>query len=423
MIKIFSLLLIFTVSFFQGSTKQIYYKEVDTLPEKALIFTSKSEDGIINSNNLFAIDLLKIISHNQENLFVSPFSIYSALALAYDGAAGETKEEIRRVMNITVDDLVFRENFKFLLNKLSSVDSSLIDINYTNALWIQSNLNVKGSYSTQIKNSYKATIRKTNFSSNYINSCNEINNWASEETKGKINEIVSAQNVNQSTKLILTNAIYLSGEWNEKFEKELTRKDIFYNYNSDEDSILFMNRTGFYNYFENEFLQLIEILYKEEGFSCFVLLPGEDISMNNFINSINLSEINQWMSLTRPKYVNLFLPKFQNESSFELKNCLKQIGINNAFSNSSDFSLISDSLDFQLSSFIHKTLIKIDEEKSEMAAVSAMIDTDSAPQFDLSVKLMKVNRPFFIIISYDKLILFTGIFNSLNKTMIYEKHI
>jgi len=227
-------------------------------------------DSLSNSINEYSFDLYKQIKTDEANLFISPLSTYYALMLAYEGAKNDTKEVFERVLKIKDTSLL--ENFiEFTKNLLTSKNPEN-SIKISNALWIKDGLNIKKVYKNKIETRYLSEINQVDFNKNN-EVANEINEWVSKNTNGLIKNIINGSSINEYTRLIITNAIYFYGRWENEFRRQFTEPDDFNSIDGDDKEIDFMNGTQNVNYYENKYLQFIAKSYIGHDKSFCIILP------------------------------------------------------------------------------------------------------------------------------------------------------
>jgi len=354
------------------------------------ILMAQSQKQVYN-NNKFAFELNKTLSSSTENVFIAPYSISSALTMTYLGAKNNTKLVMENTLHI---DKSSAKSFKSLNKTLESYNDSNLTLDIANALWVDKNLKLKYLFRRKNKKCFKSSVYPKK-------SAKQINQWASDNTNNKINKVVDDNDVNGS-KLILTNAVYFNGEWKYPFITKSTRKDKFITAENKEVNVNMMFHKENYKYFENKGLQAIELPYKGDNLSMIVVMPKTDIS--NF----NLNNYTDVLNGLKTEEIKLYLPKFEFESSFKLKDALSTLGMKEAFTPAADYSGISKQKLF-ISNVIHKTYIGVNEKGTEAAAVTAVLMrlTSAKPH---STKEFKVNRPFIVIIKDMKTnsILFMG---------------
>jgi serpin B len=370
--------------------------------------------SVPQANNRLAFDLYKKLSvTNIENLFFSPFSIYSALALTYSGAGGNTKTEIQQVINITGNDTAFYRKFSEI-NKV--INNAPVDIN--NAAWVYNKLNLQEAYVNNLKNFFAADLKKTDFVNSPGKSCNEINEWVSEKTHGKINNALAPADINLLTRLIITNTIYFNAEWQKKFDKDFTQKNVFYNYGSEKDSVWFMRDGGEYRYYEDELLQALKIPYQYSNYSLVIFLPRHKDSIAQVESVMNNKKYEEYMNALYTCLVSVSIPKFKFNTQYDLKGVLSASGMPTAFLPAADFSGITADDKLKIDKISHSAFIEVNEERTEAAASTLTEHTTSSASIKLKTRTFRANSPFLFMINYHdhdtNLILFMGKIQKLN---------
>ena len=344
---------------------------------------------IINSeiSCSFQLSLFNKINskYKEKNLIISPLSIYQAISLVTNGADGETQKELLKLLDEREMEEINLIN-KEILHKIK--DYSSIEI--ANA--IMSKLVPLNDFTKIVRDNYNSEILP-------LKNVNQINKWCEKKTHGKIKKII--EQLNPMTFMIILNAVYFKGEWIKIFEKESTTKQIFYNLNKIEKKIDMMENTEKYNYFEDSNLQSIELPFNKESFSALIILPNKNLNINEFIGILDKDNDYLYTIINNMKYnkVNLKLPKFELEYSKSLKEILQDMGVKLPFEEIADFSKIRTQNDLYIDDIIHKTYLKVNEQGTEAAAITAVIMVTGAfIPIEEKIYSMNVNRPFIFIL-------------------------
>jgi len=361
------------------------------------------------SLNSFSFELYKQLKSDTENLFFSPLSIDVALLMVREGAEKGTKSEFDKVLHID-SNMKPNDVHDFILN-LKSFKDSTNQLRIANAIWIKRGYKIIPNFQHSIQTNYLSNVFQVNFSDPDM-SAGKINKWTARKTNNLINKAISPAQINSSTKLILTNAIYFIDKWDKQFEPYLTHRDDFYGINGDTVKINFMHDTELMNYFENDDFQFISKNYKGNDKSFCVILPKkrEGISaVEKIMDKPILDSIFKLVVLTD---VELSLPKFKMETSYTLNESLLQLGLKKAFTREADFSGISSPSQLKISEVLHKTYIEINEVNTKAAGVTAIDCTDGLMLPDPQRKIFKADHPFLFMIidSKTKGIIFMGRF-------------
>lgn len=363
-----------------------------------------------NSLNNLSFDIYRQLKSDKQNLFFSPASIDIALFMAYEGAKSDTKTSFEKVLHIE-SDVKDNDVFDFITNLKRWNDSSNY-LNISNAIWVQNNFKINSDFISKIQTKYSAEAFSVDFLDKK-NSTLQINKWVAEKTNKLIKEIISPNQLEDSTKLIITNAIYFIGNWADKFDKELTKLDDFYSIENENVKIDFMNKTEHLDYFENKDFQFISKKYQGYDKSFCVILPTKRYGISEIESNLNKSLIDSIFKNIINIQVNLSLPKLKLETSYSLKEPLNNLGLNLAFSDYADFSGISSYPPLKISNVNHKAYIEVNEEKTEAAAVTAIgFEVVSAGGPIPEPKVFKADHPFIFMIIDNKTkgIIFIGRF-------------
>ena len=337
-----------------------------------------------NSEN-FQIKMLQEINKSNvgNNIMISPLSIYHILSLTANGAENKTLREMLQVLC---------QKNKIELNKSNALISSSIEklksIELANAIFTK--FKPLDNFIKKAKD-YKATIDQ-------LIDAAQINNWCSNLTHKKITQIIDQ--ITDDDLMVLINAIYFKGFWQEKFDKKLTNKDEFMNYNKEPKEVDFMHITKKFDYFEDKELQAISLNYKKDHLKALIILPNPTIDINTFINAFTIEKYTKIVKKIINTNVIFSLPKFEIQFKVELKKDFISLGMIEPFSNKADFSKMRKENDLKIGKIIHKTFIKVDEGGTEAAAVTAVVMmkklacvTKQKPD-----PIMNVDRPFLFII-------------------------
>lgn len=378
----------------------------------AISTTMCSQNSIVESNNSFTFDVMRNInkddiSKDGTNMFVSPFSIYDALAMAYDGAAKKTAKEMRSVMKFKKDQTESHDEFVKLLNEYKK-DNSVLTI--TNAAVAQKNYNFLDSYMKCLKD-FDATISQADFSKpeERADAVKKINDWVSKNTNKKITDLLSNNDIDELTRLILLNAIYFNANWSTEFKGEKTRQMTFYGKNSVEYVTDFMNGTQNVALSQSDDAQMMKIDYEKEKASMFIIMPKENVDIDKYISELDEQKFASLEKSMQTFKADVSMPKFKIESRFEMKKVLMEMGIKAAFTKSADFSKMNGKSNLLIDEVIHKSFIEVSEKGTEAAAATAVVVREKSMVMKDNPKVV-INRPFVFVIRENKnnAILFIG---------------
>ena len=347
-------------------------------------------------NNLsctFQSDIFRQLNQNKkgQNLIISPLSIYQVLSLLANGANGETQSEMLKTLGSNNIDELNEINYK-ILKKAKGF--STIDI--ANA--VMTKFRPMEDFCS-IADKYLAPIQP-------LVSVDQVNNWCSEKTHGKINKII--EELSPETVMLLLNAVYFKGKWIKYFEKESNLKLPFFNFKKNENKKLIetMIQTDYFNYKENSDMQIIELPFLEDFMSAIIILPSVTQDINKFIDTLfqKKSDFDKIINKLDYATVHLELPKFEIEFSEILNDVIKELGMKKLFDYmQADLSGLDKNKNIHVSKIIHKTYLKVNEVGTEAAAVTAVV-IDGMALFDEREKIykMKINRPFIFLIKNNR---------------------
>jgi len=375
----------------------------------------------IRFNNKFAVNLFhNLTNNNNENIFISPYSISTALAMTYGGAKGETKKQMQKTLFFPQNENVLNKSFQYLIKDINKFDENNdnIKLKTVNAIWVENNFEVQSRYDKLVRSYYFSEVNRMDFINTPEVSRNIINNSISKNTGNKIKNLIPKDLISKETRLILTNAIYFLADWEKKFNKKYTKKTTFHLLNGENTEIKMMNQTGKFRYTEDEKMQTIELPYVNERLSMMVFLPKENDLEN--IDSF-LTENRLYKTIKDMKYekIKLFLPKFKITYFSSLNDVLKKMGMKDAFTERADFTGINKnkSEKLMISNVLHKAFVDVSEEGTEATASTAVImKLTSAPPTQKPI-VFRADHPFVFII-FDKeneQILFIGRLTNFNK--------
>ncbi|MDY6866241.1 MAG: serpin family protein [Halobacteriota archaeon] len=358
----------------------------------------EKEMAVVNSSNQFALDLYSNLREEDGNVFFSPYSISTALAMTYEGARGETAEEIQSVFYFPVDDETRRRSFEAIHNNFNKEDADY-KLETANALWIQEDYRILDEYIDTIEKYYGGRATNLDFINSTEDSRQTINSWVEEKTNNKIKDLFPQGSLDRYTRLVLTNAIYFKGDWVKQFDESDTRDEDFRVSSNQTVKVPMMRRTGKeerFNYTETEELQLLEMLYEGEELSMLILLPKND-DIESIEESLTFENLGDWKSELRTQQVNVFIPKFTFTTRYSLNENLKEMGMPSAFTEKeADFSGIDGTYKLLIQSVVHQAFVDVNEEGTEAAAATGVsFGITSLPP---EPKTFRADHPFIFII-------------------------
>lgn len=355
--------------------------------------TSEGVRSVVESNNKFAIDFYQGIKEANENILFSPYSLSTALGMVYEGAGGETKQEMKKVLYVMDNDSLRRPSTGMVYN-LINTPRAKYDISTANALWMQEDFSIKKDYLRVIKDYYVGEATNLDFKDEPEESRTIINDWVEAHTNNKIKDLIPAGALGPLTRLLLTNAVHFKGYWLYQFDKAETVEEEFYT-GSQTVNVPMMRLTSDeleFNYTEDANAEVIELAYDGGDLSMLIVLPKKSLSVVE--EGLNTSKIIEWRENLTPKTVHVYLPRFTFETKYFLKNNLAAMGMPTAFTTDADLSGISDE-QLTIDEVIHQAFIEVNEEGTEAAAATAVIIKITALP---DAKIFRADHPFIFLI-------------------------
>ena len=362
---------------------------------KAIALQTKS-CAILEQSNEFSLNFFKAVSQLQdENLFLSPFSLSAALGMLYNGADGNTKAEIAKVLGFseyTPEEV--NNYYKELTAALLEVDPQT-SLSFANAIWANKGVNLKKSFIELNQNYYDAEVSTLDFS--LPATLKTINDWASEKTKGTIPKLLNE--INPSTIVMLANAIYFKSFWTHDFDKTKTVNKTFHNIDGTTSTVPLMHQKEMrMAYAQMDDCSLVELPYANTAYAMSLILPAEGQDLDALIASLDVESWQAMRSHRGAVYVTLSMPCFKVENGLDLVGVLSDLGMPEAFSGYANFSAMLDTK-VSVTSVIQKSYISVDEDGTEAAAVTLISQTTAVPQPNPAKATMVLDRPFAFAIT------------------------
>ena len=346
------------------------------IPEKVEYNLSSIDTTVTDGNEDFAFNVFRELNKEETdgNLFISPFSISTALSMTYNGADGKTKEDMAKALSYAgIDISTINTSYKNLLPYLSNVDDE-VDLDISNSIWYRIGETIKEEFITTNRDAFDAEISEIDFSQ--ADAADRINTWIKESTKSKIEKMLDPP-LPADVVMYLINAVYFKGHWTYEFDKDNTYPGIFTNIDGVEEDVDMMSMKGTVEYGEGDDYKVLRLPYgKEKLYMYFILPENSDISeLTDNLDNEKFSEIRQ--SIAEEEDVIVGIPRYKVEYGIKnLNDVLKKMGMASAFEADADFSNIREGL--FISRVLHKAVIEVNEEGSEAAAVTVVEMLESA---------------------------------------------
>jgi serine protease inhibitor len=369
---------------------------------------SNEEPVNIKVSEKFATNFFKLAAKKPDsNVVVSPYSVSTALSMAYNGAGSKTKTEMQNVLDYSglSDEAVNQQNSS-LYKSLMHVNPSS-ELTVANAMFANKNFEFVKAFMDSNQKYYGAKLETLDFAD--LSTVNKINNWVKDNTKNKIPSILDK--VAPDAILYLVNAVYFKGVWLDEFKKDETQPVDFKLSNGGKKTVEMMNRSAKMSYFAGNNFQAVMLPYKDKRLQMCIFLPDKKSNITAFINSLTPESWSQWREQFRKEEGHLGLPRFKVEYKTELSEVLKAAGMPCAFEdNCADFKKMIEQ-NAMISRVLHKTYLEVNEKGTEAAAATAIeMSVTSAPMNPKPPFEMICDRPFVVAIQDEKTnaILFLG---------------
>jgi serpin B len=358
------------------------------------------------SNNHFACALYAGLRAQDGNVFCSPLSVRTALAMTYAGARGETAAEMAAVLHLAEGESApVHAALGSLMADLSSKGGpGRHELAVANALWGQQGETFLDSYLALVARHYAAGFRRADFRSAPEAARRTINDWVGQRTRRRIQELLQPGILTRNTSLVLTNAIYFKGTWERPFTAKATGNRPFRLGDGRSVRVPMMHQVARFGYAETKGVRALELAYQGGRIALVVLLP-EDLP--SFEKGLDASRLHALTARLAGEKVAVFLPRYEVTSRFSLADTLAALGMPTAFSGRADFSGMNGKGGLFISAVEHKAFVAVDESGTEAAAATAVVMKRGAPA---GTKLFRADRPFLFLIRDRKTgcILFLG---------------
>jgi len=364
---------------------------------------SASEQALlVEGNSAFAFELYQALKGEGGNLFYSPYSISLALAMTYAGARGETAEQMATTLRFMLEQERLHPAFNWLDAELASrgegakgKDGEGFRLNIVNAIWGQKDYDFLPTFLDVLAENYGAGLRILDFITETEKSRLAINQWVSDQTEGRIEDLIPQGAIDALTRLVLTNAIYFNAAWEYPFNEKVTADSPFYLLDGGQVIVPMMKQTESFGYTEGEGYQAVELQYDGGELSMVILVPGAG-EFEAFEEGLRAQQVFDIISELQLTEVALTMPRFEFDSEFSLKDTLADMGMPIAFSGAADFSGMTGNRELAISDVVHKAFVAVDEAGTEAAAATAVIvGLTAIPEPSVEVT---IDRPFIFLI-------------------------
>ena len=380
----------------EDKTRIMYTLSVVLLTLLAGVRSSVPHD-LVAANSDFAVRLYKRVVKfiDDENTFMSPFSVSTALAMTSGGARGKTFNEMYRVLGFDGSNYDVHEGFRNLLQKFNSSTNDDCTLTLANRLFPDEKFKLVSAFVDMTTEKYAAKVKLLDFAGKPDESRRYINKWAADATEQTIKNLLAVGDITSQTALVLANAIYFKGSWLMPFNKNLTAARPFYVSKEDSVNITMMQTTGKFHFIVNHELKcnFVELPYVGTDFAMVLVVPQEKDGLPAIEQQLNGTVLRAAIDSMQERTVMVNLPRFNITQRVNLVETLNNMGIHDLFLGSADLSgLAQNAAGLFVSGVIHKAYISVNEEGTEASAATAVVVSRAMP--------LQVNadRPFLFLI-------------------------
>jgi serine protease inhibitor len=326
---------------------------------------------LARADTQFALDLYADLKARPGNLFFSPYSILTCLALCYSGASGNTHKQMAEVLHLPPNQQTLNAAVGPLQQALDRAQvQDGVRLRIANALWAQDGHPFLPAFLALARTQYQANLNQADFKTSPASAIHAINRWISERTEGKIPAMLGPGSLNEATRLVIANAIYFKAAWMRPFPKTETKSQPFFVSGGRQAQVQMMHHMDTIPYTENRQFQAVELPYTGDALAMLILLPKRGQSLEELESDLTPAFLANCLKAMNTRKVNLFLPRFKLDMALELAPELAKMGMPDAFSRKADFSGIDGARNLFVSAVSHKARVEVGEEGTEAAAAT-----------------------------------------------------
>jgi len=375
--------------------------------------------AVVQGGNAFGLELYALLAGKEKgNLFLSPSSIHTALAMTYAGARGRTAGQMAATLHFTLPAKELNAAFGALLKTFNAPRTVTVmaegpggrlvrkqvpayQLSVANALWAARAYPFRKEFVETVKADYGAKLAELDFAQSAA-ARKTINDWVAQQTNDKITDLIPPGAITALTRLVLTNAIYFKSNWAEKFEKSATADGDWHLAGGAKATVPLMHQQDRFGYMETDDFQALRMPYKAGDLDMFIFLPRKADGLAAFEKTLSSANLDKWLGQFRPEEVKVTLPRFKFDSQFRLNDALAALGMADAFNaDAADFSGMTTTEKLCISAVIHKAFVAVDEEGTEAAAATAVMMLGAAmPVAPPRPKVFTADHPFVFAIRH-----------------------
>ena len=361
-------------------------------------------ESLVIGQTAFALDLLQQLRDEPGNLFFSPYSISTALAMVFAGARGDTQAEMARVLHWEHGAQALLSSVSVLTQRFSPDTSDeaeqtagQLELAVANSMWLDAGYHFLPEYLGLLAAELETGAQNLDFQNHPEDARQTINDWVSQATEARIADLLGPGSIDELTRLVLANAVYFRANWQNEFDPANTTAQAFHRLDGNEVTVPTMHRTDYIWAFEGPDYVAVDLLYVGGDTSMLVVVPNSG-TFEGFEQRLDAGLLSTISGGMTSRYVDLSFPGFEVEQRINLGEVLSSMGIETAFSENADFSGMDGTRELYISSVFHKAFVTVDERGTEAtAATTAVMGWQSIPPPPLEVH---VDRPFLFVIRH-----------------------
>jgi serpin B len=361
-------------------------------PAPAAVLDDGQRTAFAETRMDFAWDLYRNLHELEGNLFFSPYSVSTALAMTYAGARGETAAEMATALGFTLPDDALHAAFAEREQALALAQREGIELSTANRLWGDTSETFLDGFTSLVAGAYGGGLEEVDFRDGAAAAA-RINDWVATETRDRIDTLVRPGDV-QNASLVLTNAIYFKGTWRLQFDPEKTRTAPFFIAPGRSTDVDMMEIKETFLLYEDDDAQVIELPYEGDRLSMVIILPRDAEAMQRIEAQLGGEQWRTWLAGMEPREIKVFLPRFTSTRRYVLNDVMRTMGMPLAFTAAADFSGMTGAPGLFIGQVIHKADIEVNEQGAEAAAATAVTMLRSA----VGEPVFRADHPFIYAI-------------------------
>lgn len=363
-----------------------------------------STKALVQGNDAFAADLYGEIAKGDDNVFFSPYSISSALAMTYAGARKQTAAAMKGTLHLPAGNV--HAAFRALASDLDKRDDALDksrkgegpQLEVANALWGEKTQHFETAFTKLLKDNYGAGLEAADFKNKPDDERGRINGWVEDHTNDKIKDLLPSGILKPDTKLVLVNAIYFKSAWDKPFRADATEEEKFTTLSGSKVDAQMMFQRGSYKFAETADYEAVAMPYAGDQIELVAVAPKAG-KFKSFESQFEKSGLDGVYDKLEEQKIKLHFPKFKIAgASVKLKETLTKLGMGVAFTNDADFTGITGKNETKISDVVHKAFIDLDEKGTEAAAATAVIIVAKTSVMPHAEPEVRFDRPFVFAI-------------------------